>query len=169
MEMPLTNVSDPTIIKLIYMNHIGGVSMDSYVFANAVFSRFSRNYMALKKNLPIRPSEMAVLNILAAFPALHTPVMLAERLGVSKPMITALLTALWKKGYITKEPSQEDKRAYFVLLTPKAEELVETARAESNGHLEDLLAALGQEDFDTLVKLAQKANLVLEAENEEET
>lgn len=138
--------------------------MDPYVYANAVLSRFSRNYMALKKNLPIRPSEMAVLNILSVFPERHTPVMLAERLGVSKPMITALLTALSKRGYITREPSREDKRAYFVLLTPKGEELVKAASAEANGHLQDLLAALGQKDFDLLIELTQKANRALETE-----
>lgn len=137
--------------------------MDPYVYANAVLSRFSRNYMVLKKNLPIRPSEMAVLNILSVFPERHTPVMLAERLGVSKPMITALLTALWKKGYIAKEPCREDKRAYFVQLTPKAENLVASARAEADGHIDDLISALGQENFDTLVELMQRANLVLEA------
>ena len=140
--------------------------MDPYVYANAVFSRFGRNYMALKKNLPIRPSEMAVLNILAVIPGPHTPAMLAEQLGVSKPMITAHLTVLSKKGYITREPSREDKRAYFVQLTKKAEDLVVSARAETDGHIDDLIAALGQEDFDTLVKLTQKANLVLEVEED---
>lgn len=138
--------------------------MDPYVYANAVFSRFGRNYMALKRNLPIRPSEMAVLNILAAIPGPHTPAMLAERLGVSKPMITAHLTVLSKKGYITREPCREDKRAYFVLLTAKAEELVASARAEADGHIDDLLSALGKEHFHTLVALMERANLVLEAE-----
>ena len=138
--------------------------MEAYVYANAVISRFSRNYMELKKNLPIRPSEMAVLNILAAIPGPHTPVMLAERLGVSKPMITAHLAVLSKKGYITKEPSREDKRAYFVLLTPKAEALVASARAETDGHLDALIVALGQENFNTLIALMEKANPVLEQE-----
>ena len=138
--------------------------MEAYVYANAVISRFSRNYMELKKNLPIRPSEMAVLNILSAIPGAHTPVMLAERLEVSKPMITTHLAVLSKKGYITKEPSREDKRAYFVLLTPKAEALVASARAETDGHLEALIAALGQENFNTLIALLEKANPVLEQE-----
>ena len=139
--------------------------MDDHIYANAVFSRFSRNYMELKKGLPIRPSEMAVLNILAAFPQRHTPVMLAERLGVSKPMITALLTALSRKGYITREPCPEDKRAYFVLLTPMAEALVNSARAETDRHLDDLKAGLGQADFDTLVSLTRRASLILEEKN----
>lgn len=136
--------------------------MDGHILANAVLSRFSRNYMELKKELPIRPSEMAVLNILSVFPSYHTPVMLADRLGVSKPMITALLTSLAKKGYIEKEPSTEDKRAYYVLLTPKAKALVARAQGDTNRHLDDLIAALGQEEFDTLVRLMQKANQVLE-------
>ncbi len=138
--------------------------MDQYLTANAVFSKFSRNYMALKQNLPIPPSETGVLNILSAVPGPHTPAMLAERLGVSKPMITALLTALGKKDYITKQPCPADKRAYYVLLTPKARELVAIAQADTNSHLDRLIAALGQENFDTLVELTQKANLILETE-----
>lgn len=72
--------------------------MDQYFFANAVFSKFSKNYMDLKKGLPIRPSEMGVLNILA----------------------------------------------------------------DTNAHLADLMAALGQEGFEQLVKLTEKANQTLE-------
>lgn len=137
--------------------------MDRYFAANAAFSKFSKNYMELKKGLPIRPSEMGVLNILAATPGPHTSVMLAELLGVSKPMITAYLTALSEKDYIAKEQSQDDKRVYHVLPTPKAMQLVEDAKADTNAHLADLVSALGQEDFDLLVKLTQKANQALEA------
>lgn len=136
--------------------------MEQYIAANAVFSKFSRNYMELKKNLPIRPSEMGVLNILAATPGPHTSVMLAELLGVSKPMITASLNSLSEKGYITKEQSQEDKRVYHVLLTPKAKQLVEDARVDTNRQLARLEEALGQEGFAQLIELTRKANLLLE-------
>ncbi len=136
--------------------------MEKYFAANAAFSKFSRDYMELKKGLPIRPSEMGALNILSATPGPHTCVMLAQLLGVSKPMITAILASLAKKGYIAKEQSQEDKRVYYVHLTPKAQQLVADARAEANAHLDDLIAAMGQENFDLLVVLMQKANQVLE-------
>lgn len=135
--------------------------MDKYYAANAAFSQFSRNYMELKKSLPIRPSEMGVLNILAVTAGPHTPVMLAERLAVSKPMITAILTSLKEKGYITKVQSPEDKRVYYVHLTPKAQQLVADARADTNRHLNEMIATMGQDDFDTLVALIQKANQVL--------
>lgn len=142
--------------------------MERYVTANAEFSKFSRNYMELKKNLPIRPSEMGILNIIAATPGPHSSVMLAEFLGVSKPMITANLNSLSEKGYITKEQSQEDKRVYYVLLTPKALQLVEAAKADTNRHLARLVEAMGQDEFDMLIKLTQKANQVLEANRKKE-
>lgn len=137
--------------------------MDKFFEANAVLSLFSKNYMELKKGLPIRPSEMAVLNIITQTSGPHTPVILAQLLGVSKPMITALLTSLLEKGHITKEPSKEDKRAYYIIPTEKALALVESAKQEMDGHISRMIDGMGQENFETLVRLAQMANNVMEA------
>lgn len=136
--------------------------MDQYLRANAVLSIFSKNYMDLKKSLPIRPSEMGVLNIITEPPGPHTSVMLAELLGVSKPMITAHLTSLSEKGYITKTQSGEDKRSYHILPTEKALALVASAKADLDRQLAALAEGMGQDRFDTLVALAQNANEVLE-------
>ena len=46
--------------------------MDQYFAANAVLSIFCKSYMDLKKELPIRPSEMGVLNIITKTPGPHT-------------------------------------------------------------------------------------------------
>ena len=56
--------------------------MDQLIRVNMIFSKFSRNYMERKKNLPIRSSEMGVLNLFAETPGLHTPLLLTELLGV---------------------------------------------------------------------------------------
>lgn len=138
--------------------------MNKYFSANAVLSMFSKYYMELKKDLPIRPSEMGVLNIIAETPGPHTPVLLAGLLGVSKPMITAHLTDLAKKGYIEKKQSPEDKRVFYVLPTEKALALVENAKTDLNQHLERLIQEMGQDEFDNLVRLAGKANKILEAD-----
>ena len=135
--------------------------MDKYFTANAVLSIFSKTYMELKKDLPIRPSEMGVLNIINGTPGPHTPVMLAEMLKVSKPMITAHLTSLMNKGYITKQPSLEDKRAYYILPTEKARALVKDAKKDLYRHLAQLENGLGEERFDLLVKLAEEAAGIL--------
>ena len=140
--------------------------MKRYFNANAVLSVFCKNYMDLKKDLPIRPSEMGVLNIITETEGPHSPVVLAEMLNVSKPMITAHIISLEKKGYITKSPSAQDKRAYYVLPTEKARALVESAGAKLNGQLEYLSNSMGREEFDTLVKLAAIANDILKNKGE---
>ena len=137
--------------------------MDLLFEANATLSLFCKNYMELKKGLPIRPSEMGVLNIITGRPGPHTPVMVAQMLGVSKPMITALLTSLAEKDYITKEPSKEDKRAYYIIPTEKALALVESAKQEMDGYFSQMIDGMGQENFETLVRLAQMANNVMVA------
>ncbi|MBQ8039086.1 MAG: MarR family transcriptional regulator [Lachnospiraceae bacterium] len=118
--------------------------------------------MELKKGLPIRPSEMGVLNIITATEGPHTPVILAEMLGVSKPMITAHITSLEGKGYINKEPSVKDKRAYYILPTEKARDLVESTKIVMNSQLQSMIDCLGQEEFDIFVSLADKVNILLE-------
>ena len=140
-----------------------GAPVDQYFEANAVLSLFCKNYMELKKGLPIRPSEMGVLNIIAQTPGPHTSVMLAQMLGVSKPMITAHLTSLAEKGYITKEQSATDKRTFYITSTEKAAALVESAKLEMDSQLSRLIDAMGQQDFDKLVELAKCANKILEA------
>ena len=142
--------------------------MAKFFKANAVLSVFSKNYMDLKKDLPIRPSEMGVLNIITETTGPHTPIMLAEALKVSKPMITAHLTSLTNKGYITKQPSFEDKRAYYILPTEKARALVECAKDDLYRHLEQLVDGMGEKQFDLLVKLAGEANRILETEGGKE-
>ena len=140
--------------------------MDKYFTANAVLSIFSKTYTELKKDLPIRPSEMGVLNIINGTPGPHTPVMLAEMLKVSKPMITAHLTSLMNKGYIAKQPSLEDKRAYYILPTEKARALVKDAKKDLYRHLAQLENGLGEDRFDLLVKLAEEATNILEMAKE---
>lgn len=135
--------------------------MDTYISYNAIFSIFSKKYMDKKKDLPIRPSEMGVLNIITETEGPHTPVMLSSLLSVSKPMITAHITSLESKGYITKSPSERDKRAYYILPTEKAKKLVEKTKLELKNDLDTLINGLGQEDFNTLLTLIKKANTLL--------
>lgn len=142
--------------------------MNQYLNANAVLSVFAKNYMELKKGLPIRPSEMGVLNIITETEGQYTPVKLADLLGVSKQMITTHISSLESKGYISKEPCSQDKRAYYILPTDKGVELVRWAESDLNGKLEQLMDGLGLENFNTLVELAERANKIMKANRRKE-
>lgn len=141
--------------------------MDKYMRANIVFSKFSGNYMELKKDLPIRPSEMAVLNIITQRDEQYTPLMIAALLGVSKPMIAAHIQVLLKKGYIYKENSTEDKRSFFVMPTEKAVKLTEKFNIKQTEKLKTIETAVGETEFDNLVCLLDKTLPVLEKMMEE--
>lgn len=136
--------------------------MDKYLKANIVFSKFSRDFMALKKDLPIRPSEMGVLNIITKREGLFTPVMIAELLEVTKPMVASHIAVLEKKGYIKKEYSLDDKRSFYVIPTIKAKDLVYETELKLNEKLINLEKKLGSKKFDELVNTLEKVKLYLE-------
>lgn len=136
--------------------------MTKYQTANIVFSKFGRDYADLKKNLPIRPSEMGVLNIITQRDGLFTPLMIAELLGVSKPMVAAHISVLEEKGYIYKESSGVDKRSFYVRPTDKAKELVDEAEKNLNEHLKRLEKELGEDRFALLIDLLGEAQAVIE-------
>lgn len=125
--------------------------MDKYLNANIVFSKFSRDYMGLKSDLPIRPSELAVLNIVTRREGKFTPLMIKELLGVSKPMITAHVNILEKKGYIYKDFELKDKRSFYVMPTDKAHALVDEAEQKTTEKLKEIERTIGEEKFEELI------------------
>ena len=140
--------------------------MDQYMNANMVFSKFSRDYMELKKDLPIRPSEMGVLNIITRREGDFTPLMLAEMIGVSKPMIAAHLQALLKKGYIYKEASLDDKRSFYVRPTEKGKALADEFEAKQTKYLKMIESRLGESEFAELVRLLDETQPILDEKKE---
>lgn len=138
--------------------------MDKYLKANIVFSKFSRDYMGLKSGLPVRPSELAVLNIITRREGKFTPLMIKELLGVSKPMITAHINILEKKGYIYKDFVLKDKRSFYVMPTDKANALVDEAERKTTAKLKEIESAIGEEKFEELIDLLTKAEAKLKGE-----
>lgn len=147
------------------MNKLEGV-VDKYLQANIVFSKFSRDYMGLKKDYPIRPSELAVLNIITRREGKFTPLMIKELLEVSKPMITAYINILEKKGYVYKDFALSDKRSFYVMPTEKARSLVEETERKTTDTLKEIENELGEEGFSTLVTLLKKTQMTLKTKGE---
>ncbi len=140
--------------------------MDRYVNANAVFSKFCREYMGLKSGLPVRPSELGMLNIVTRREGRFTPMMLKELLDVSKPMITAHINVLEKKGYVYKDFVLNDKRSFYVMPTEKARLLVEETEAKTTEKLKGIECALGEEAFARLVVWLETAEKKLSKKGE---
>lgn len=134
--------------------------------ANVVFSKFSRDYIGIKKDLPIRPSEMGVLSIITRREGNFTPLMLAEMIGVSKPMIAAHIQVLLKKEYIYKEASFGDKRSFYVRPTEKGKTLAGEFEKRQTEYLKKIEENLGGKKFAELTQLLSKAQIVLDGMRE---
>ena len=135
--------------------------MSKHMWANIVFSKFARDFNELKNYLPIRPSEMVVLNIITRHDKDFTPLTLADRMAVSKPMIAAHISSLEEKGYIYKEASPDDKRSFFVRPTEKAVALCAEYERVQTERISQLEAAMGEEELASLVALLDKAQKIL--------
>lgn len=120
--------------------------------------------MGIKSGLPIRPSELAVLNIITRREGKFTPLMIKELLGVSIPMITAHINILEKKGYIYKDFVLSDKRSFYVMPTGKAHSLVDEAEQKTTDKLKEIENEIGEEKFEELVELLIKAEVRLKGE-----
>jgi DNA-binding MarR family transcriptional regulator len=82
---------------------------------------------------------------------------LARESGVTKPSVTAIVSALIKKGYVEKVQDGEDRRAYHIVPTPKAEEFNQI-HAAIHKRLADFLAAqLDENEVEQLARLLGKA------------
>lgn len=136
--------------------------MDKYSRANAVFSKFGRDYANLKKDLPIRPSEMAVLNIISRDSEKYTPVMIAKILGVSKSMVASLILVLENNGYIKRHESLIDKRSFYIIPTKKGMDLVNYSKKSLYKELENIEEKIGPEKFDLLIRLTEEVVNYLE-------
>jgi len=92
-------------------------------------------YMAMNKDTEINPS------------------ILSDNLHVTRSRITAALSALRKKGYVTMEMSEEDRRRMRVMLTANGEALINKKRETVETYFDILVEGLGEENVMDLIRL----------------
>lgn len=84
---------------------------------------------------------------------------LAERLGVSAPVLSRHIAELEEQGYVVRRPDPLDGRAQLVALSPAGVEKLRTIEEQRSGTLQGLLADWSEDDAEqtarTLKKLAE--------------
>lgn len=123
--------------------------------------RFCRAFLRGVSDLPIRPSEFAVLGIMCSTSGPHTPAGLAEIMRVSKPMLSAHLSALVAGGFVLRVPSPEDGRSVYVMPSKTGMRLFQKYATDSE-KVKILKAGLGQKNFDKFIQLIKQANRILD-------
>ena len=72
------------------------------------------------------------------------PSTLSERLRVSRSRITATLSALRKKGFVTLKGSEDDRRRVWVTLTPEGAEFLRRKQQKVEEYFDRLVEGLGK-------------------------
>lgn len=124
-------------------------------------SRFCRLQMNIKRDMPIRASEMGALIYVEKSEQPATPLMISNYFGIAKASVTDMVNSLIKKDYLIKIPSKVDKRSYTLEVTPKGHELLEATYDEYFKSMEILNKRMGAEEFRSLIKLLKEANRIL--------
>ncbi|MBE6459711.1 MAG: hypothetical protein E7009_01870 [Alphaproteobacteria bacterium] len=104
---------------------------------------FCRAYMRACPTVPIRHSQMLVLEILCTTPGPHTPMMLADL------------------GYVSRVVSPDDGRSVIILPTKRGRKLYSEYITANQRFLSDLSQKMGIKKFESLIKLISLANKYL--------
>jgi DNA-binding MarR family transcriptional regulator len=81
---------------------------------------------------------------------------IAERVGLSLPAMSRLVDGLVEHGFLSRQPSAEDRRFVAISITDVGRDLVRAARADAQNRLADVLAELRVEDRELVVETMHK-------------
>ncbi|MBS7008091.1 MarR family winged helix-turn-helix transcriptional regulator [Anaerostipes sp.] len=87
-----------------------------------------------------------------------TPLELSRAMGASKTIVSRLIEDLKEKKLITKLYNRGDKRSYSLKITEEGKEELDRMYHYYLGPLYELQENLGEENFELLMKLIEKAN-----------
>ncbi len=97
----------------------------------------------------IHPRDLGVLLVIDSFePASQQQV--AERMGVDRTTMFAIIDALEAKGIISRHPDAEDRRRNVIELTSAGQAVLDQATAASDAAEAKLLAPLNPEESEQL-------------------
>lgn len=93
----------------------------------------------------IEPRELGILIVIDSFePASQQQV--AERIGIDRTTMVAMLDTLEAKGLLSRRPDTEDRRRNVVELTPAGHDILSRAVAASETAEAELLAPLSPKE-----------------------
>ncbi|MDB5825637.1 MAG: hypothetical protein JWR21_4341 [Herminiimonas sp.] len=107
-------------------------------------------------------SWMAIATIAKASEPLAQTV-LADRLGVEDPTMMAMIDRLAKSGYVTRVPSETDRRVKLVVLTPEGLKLYSKVRKEADAFRTEFLAHIPPAKLRAATELLEALHAAAEA------
>ncbi|MGI6085082.1 MAG: MarR family winged helix-turn-helix transcriptional regulator [Acetivibrionales bacterium] len=139
--------------------------MDNLQLRSILIASLSKLYeMKVFNNLAVfLQGEVHILWYLLNNPEKEiNPSFLSDMLHVSRSRITAALTSLRKKGYVTMEMSEGDRRRMRVMLTPSGETYIRQKQNIAERYFDLMIEGLGEENVLELNRLIELTMTVME-------
>lgn len=131
---------------------LGGLErMVGYAIRRAQMWIF-HDFRGVLKALDLTPAQYSVLCIIAANPGL-SQARVAEALAIERARLVQMIDRLEAMGRVQRERSATDRRSHALHLTAAGVDLVERARGAARVHEQNVLARLGPEDRDALMRI----------------
>lgn len=131
-------------------------------FAHQVFSALFSASNKLKKCSDQYLKELSVRQMMAMAAVLHAPDgkatinHIARMLGTTKQSVKQIIDIMEKKQYLATAPSERDKRAVNVTITPQGEQVNRICSQHINAFLADVFHGFTRDELQTLWALLQK-------------
>jgi len=134
---------------------------DLFYAQQTLFSLFSvTNKLQIQGDKHLQ--EMTIRQILAIPALFHAPDgkatinHIARSMGTTKQNAKQIVDAMQRKGYVAVAPSERDKRAVNITITPKGEQIFKVCSERIDEFLADLFGDFSTEEMEILYKLLHK-------------
>lgn len=112
----------------------------------------------------LNKDELDLLSNLIISDKQITPVILSNKMGISKPLVSRLIEQLNKKELIKKCLNPHDKRSYYVEITDLGRQNLNDIYTYYLEPIYKLKKELSSKEFEQLISLIKKANLICQEE-----
>ena len=113
-------------------------------------------YTVFIKRFHLSKNTFFALDYLNSYGEGEEPAILAERLGLTRQMMTIVLNDLEKRGYLVRQGCTDDHRRITILLSKEGKALAEKiCRASENFDLA-ALAGFSDEEFNVMLDLSRR-------------
>jgi DNA-binding MarR family transcriptional regulator len=121
------------------IDSVGLTTNLGWLLSQANHALLAENQVALA---PLGVGSRGYCVLSTALGGTHTQTEIADRVGLDKTTMVVTVDELERLGLARRVPSQTDRRARFIEVTPEGERAVEQGRAILDGVQSDVLAGL---------------------------
>jgi DNA-binding MarR family transcriptional regulator len=138
----------------------GGVLRRSHIFSSVVREILETRVLEEASDLPLTLSQFHMLKLMTVT-GRHQVGELSTFLGVSAPAVTKNVDKLERFGLVLRVPSEDDRRATWLVPSQKGRRLVERYEALKAKRLFPVLDAIPAEDLDRFADILEKVSVAL--------